>query len=188
MDAAPETKAISRVIAFIDEVSRHTTTAYAVVVVTALLTMTVITCVQVFYRYVLASGLFWVEEVARGSLVWLTFAGAAVGVRHGTHIAITVIYRRTRGRARAIANLVAALVIAWVGWELITTGWTVAEISRSDTSPSLGISLFWYRLALPVGGVGVLVNVLPYLVRAALGIIQPRWSADQAISSAGTEI
>lgn len=43
---------------------------------------------EVFYRYVLASSLFWVEEGAMIAFIWITFLGAAVAMKAGRHIRI----------------------------------------------------------------------------------------------------
>ena len=56
-------------------------------------TTSVLTITQVFLRYVANSPLFWSEELTRYLIVWLTFLGASLGIRHRGHIAIELIYR-----------------------------------------------------------------------------------------------
>lgn len=181
-DPARQEFAILRVL---ETVSRYATYVLLGIVCTAVGIMCAVTVLQVFCRYVLDSALYWPEEISRASLVWLSFAGAAVGVRQGTHIAITAIYDRFPRRLRAVADLVSTIAIGFVGYAILDLGWAVAELARSDRSTSLGMSLFWYRLALPVGGLGILLNTAPHLVRALIGIVRPTAVADVQLSSGG---
>src|SRR5205807_1779839 len=60
--------------------------------------------VGVFLRYVMtwlsasfdlpSIRFFWVEEVGEWSLAWLTFIGAALGIRRGTHFAVHILVER----------------------------------------------------------------------------------------------
>ena len=46
---------------------------------------------------------FWVEEIGEYSLAWLTFIGAAVGIRRGTHFAVHIVTERfPAGLRRAV--------------------------------------------------------------------------------------
>lgn len=70
---------------------------------------------EVFYRYVLASSLFWVEEGAMIAFIWITFLGAAVAAKAGRHIRIETFSSRLKGpRARLIwagsAHLIVLLI------------------------------------------------------------------------------
>ena len=72
------------------------------VVVTALMIVAMVDMlVGVFLRYVVtwisatfdlpSIRFFWVEEIGEYSLAWLTFIGAAIGIRRGTHFAVQVL-------------------------------------------------------------------------------------------------
>src|SRR5699024_10629959 len=113
-----------------EKISRYTTYILLGIVCVAVAIMCVVTVLQVFYRYVLDSALYWPEEVSRASLVWLSFVGAAVGVRQGTHIAITAIYDRFPRRVRALADLITTLAIGFIGYAIIDIGWAVAQLAR----------------------------------------------------------
>ena len=48
---------------------------------------------QFFTRYVLNNSLGWTEEIARFLLIAVTFIGAIMAVRKGSHIAVEILYR-----------------------------------------------------------------------------------------------
>lgn len=48
---------------------------------------------QFFTRYVLNDSVAWTEEIARYLLIWLTFVGATISFRRGTHIGVEVLHQ-----------------------------------------------------------------------------------------------
>ena len=54
-----------------------------------LLAMTILTCVNVFARYVFLSSMPFVEELTPMGLVVLSIAGAAVAAKKGAHLGLT---------------------------------------------------------------------------------------------------
>jgi len=120
---------------------------------------------QVVFRYGLGASLIWAEEVARYALVWSTMFGAAVAYRQGGHVAITDLTARlperlSRQVGRAVHLLVFgfAALVAWQGWAL-----ALRTFARHQLSPALQIDIAWIYLALPVGGVLVMLAALEAL-------------------------
>ena len=68
--------------------------------------MVVTLAIQVFFRFVVRDPPPWTEELARYVFVWITFVGAAVAYRRGTHIVVDTILHLLPARVRA--------VLAWV--------------------------------------------------------------------------
>src|SRR5918911_3281417 len=75
------------------------------VVVTVLMIVAMVDMLAgVFLRYVVTRvsaafdlpsvRFFWVEEIGEYSLAWLTFIGAAIGIRRGTHFAVHILTER----------------------------------------------------------------------------------------------
>jgi TRAP-type C4-dicarboxylate transport system permease small subunit len=100
---------------------------------------------------------FWVEEVGEYSLAWLTFIGAAVGIRRGTHFAVHIVTERfPAGLRRAVAVGHAVLLIGF-GVLLAVFGWQVSELNSQSYSPALDLNLRWLYLSSVVGGVLIVV-------------------------------
>lgn len=78
---------------------------------------------QVVLRYVFSTGFDWAEEFERYVSIFLTFLGASLGVKHGTHFAVEILVQalphRVSHLTRALANASAGAlfaVVAWYGW------------------------------------------------------------------------
>ena len=134
------------------------------VVITLLMIVVIIDMlVGVFLRYVMTwvsatfdlptIRFFWVEEVGEWSLTWLTFIGAAAGVRRGIHFAVHLVIDwfppalRTAVLAGQCLLIVAfGLLVAWFGWQ-------VADLNSQSFSPALVLNLWWLYLSSVVGGI-----------------------------------
>lgn len=56
-----------------------------------LLAMMLLTCVNVFARYVLLSSMPFVEELTNAGLILLSIAGAATAAKRGAHLGLTIL-------------------------------------------------------------------------------------------------
>lgn len=112
---------------------------------------------EVFFRYLLGHSLLWVEELSRFLFQWIVFVGSAVALGRGSHFTMRIAIDSAPRVIRTIAVfilVVAALTFAMV---LIYQGWELAQLAAPQTSSVLRISRFWFYLAIPVGGVLMLL-------------------------------
>jgi TRAP-type C4-dicarboxylate transport system permease small subunit len=144
------------------------------VVVTALMLVAMVDMlVGVFLRYVVtwvsatfdlpSVRFFWVEEVGEYALAWLTFVGAALGIRRGTHFAVQVLVDYFPARVRRAVAIGHAFLIAWFGALVAIFGWQVSELNSQSYSPALDLNLRWLYLSAVVGGVLIVVYSLAAL-------------------------
>ena len=128
----------------------------------------------VFLRYVMTKisatfdlpsiRFFWVEEIGEWSLAWLTFIGAAVGIRRGTHFSVQILTERFHpGLRRAVYTAHYALVAAF-GGALAVFGWQVTELNAQSFSPALDLNLRWLYLSSVVGGVLMAIYAMATIV------------------------
>lgn len=106
---------------------------------------------------------FWVEEIGEYALAWLTFIGAAIGLRRGTHFTVQVLTERLPPRLRrGIAAAHYVLLVAFGGL-LAIYGWQVSELNSQSFSPALDLNLRWLYLSAVIGGILILVYSLAAL-------------------------
>jgi TRAP-type C4-dicarboxylate transport system permease small subunit len=106
---------------------------------------------------------FWVEEVGEFSLAWLTFIGAAIGIRKGTHFAVQILTERLPAGLRLAVGIAQYLLLAGFGALLAVYGWQVAELNSQSFSPALDLNLRWLYLSSVAGGILIIIYSLATL-------------------------
>lgn len=144
--------------------------ATGALMVILMLTMTGATLAGVFARYVINDALTWSEEVARYSMVWLSFLGGGLVFRHGGHVAIDLLVDRIpAGFARyavlALAQLAALAflsVLVWYGLGLMQRG-------SFMTTPALRIPMSVPYAAIPIGSALMIYHLVAANIVTHLG-------------------
>ena len=141
------------------------------VVVTALMIVAMADMlVGVFLRYVVTKisatfdlpsiRFFWVEEVGELTLAWMTFIGAALGLRRGVHFSVQILTDRLPAGIHTAVFTLHYVVIAAFGAVIAYYGWQVSELNSQSFSPALDLNLRWLYLSSVVGGVLIAVYSL----------------------------
>lgn len=76
------------------------TEAAKVVLGVCLALIVLITLAAVWWRYVLAAPIAWIEQVSNILFIWITFVGAAVLYRQKLHIGVDMLIEKLTGRAK----------------------------------------------------------------------------------------
>ena len=141
------------------------------VVITVLMVVVIVDMlVGVFLRYVMTKvsaifdlptvQFFWVEEVGEWSLAWMSFIGAAIGVRQGIHFAVHLVIDRFPLALRRAVLVAQCLLIVLFGALVAFFGWQVAELNSQSFSPALVLNLRWLYLSAVAGGALMVVYAL----------------------------
>jgi TRAP-type C4-dicarboxylate transport system permease small subunit len=142
--------------------------ASAIIAGTALVLITVVVPWGVFTRYVLHSAASWPEPMAILLSVVLTFFGAAMGVRSGQHMRVTVLRDLLPRGPQIIVDFVAEALLAGValfmvvwGLRLVAATWhqVIAEF------PALSVGITY--LPIPIGGALTLLFIAERVVIGA---------------------
>ncbi|MCR4443315.1 MAG: TRAP transporter small permease [Peptococcaceae bacterium] len=134
---------------------------YAMVLLSLLFTVMVVSIfLQVVMRYVFHSGNAWAEELARYSFAWLVMIGSAIAVRRGRHMRIDFlinlfppVFKKT---VEAVLNVLLALFLV----VMTLYGIRLVLLTQRQLSTGLGIPMAYAYLAIPTGGVLMLVYLL----------------------------
>src|SRR5262249_34500348 len=116
------------------------------------------------------------EEVGEYALAWLTFIGAAIGIRRGTHFAVQILTERFPAPLRRAVGVAHCLLLAPFRALLAVLGWQVSELHSQSFPPAIGLRLPWLYLRTGVGGILIVLCSLAGLLDA--GRIAPPRVAD----------
>lgn len=130
--------------------------------------MVVIISAQVWYRFILNNPLSWSEEAGRYLFVWISFMGAAAGVRYQVHLGIDLLQKFLAERPYRIVVVLVNLIIQIFLLVIIYWGFKILGIIKFQESASMHISMLYPYLAVPVGSIFMLINSLRVSAAAVL--------------------
>ena len=128
--------------------------------------MTVITCINVFFRYVLGASIDWAFEFTTFLFAALIFIGAAWGVKLGAHIGVDAVVKLLSPARQRLATLIAILCcILYAG--IVLYGGTVYVYKMYDIG-IMSQDIHWLpqwmpRFVLPLGYALVIYRLLQLL-------------------------
>ena len=107
------------------------------------------------------NSLVWVEEVSILLFAWVVFVGAGAIARRGGHIGVDILHGYMPPRFLAALRVLFAALTLIVVWVMVYHGHKMALfVGRSQTSLYLDISLYYYYLSVPVGGLILGLNAI----------------------------
>ncbi|MEO1019753.1 MAG: TRAP transporter small permease, partial [Pseudomonadota bacterium] len=127
----------------------------------------------VFWRYVLNDAISWSEEATKYLMVWLTFLGAPIALRHGGHINIDILLKAVPPRATQFLLCVINLLIVATMSIMVWKGYGLAEMGARQVASSFSVSMVWMQSAIPVGSALILMVALEHMLKALYGIAHP---------------
>ncbi len=136
-----------------------------------LLAMMLLTCVNVFARYVLLSSMPFVEELTNAGLILLSIAGAATAAKRGAHLGLTVLTERMSPSGQKAMELLANALGVIFGVIILYFG-----IRMSAHEFSLGLKtsgMQWpegaFGAMIPFGGLFLVIRYAQLFVRTLRG-------------------
>ncbi|MFP4348847.1 MAG: TRAP transporter small permease [Desulfococcaceae bacterium] len=134
-----------------------------------MLAMVVIIAAQVWFRFMMNDPLAWSEEAGRYLFVWISFVGAAAGVRYQVHLGIDLPPLLLSEKACRVVVVLVNLVIQVFLVVIAYWGIRILGIIKFQVSPSMQISMLYPYLAVPVGSILMLINSLRITVATISG-------------------
>ena len=132
--------------------------------------LSVVVFLGVFSRYVLNDPWQWTEEAARIAFLWVVFLGARVGVRRGLHFRFTLLLDNLRPAWKRPLELFANLWVIFFAGVMAVKGLSFALLNFAQLTPTLVIPWGWVYIAVPIGGVLMILYALEHLRAIACGV------------------
>ena len=116
--------------------------------------MVVLTCWQVFTRYVLKNPSSWSEELVSYLFAWASLLGASLITGERGHMNIPIVVERLGSGARKALGIFAELVaFAFSAIILVYGGVQITQLAMGQMTSSLGVAVGLFYVVLPLCGV-----------------------------------
>ncbi|MCE3026665.1 MULTISPECIES: TRAP transporter small permease [Salinicola] len=129
------------------------------------LLMTLLVCLQVFYRYVLNSPLVGSEEAARTLLLYIVMIGSAVAIGNRSHMAIDYFHERFPRSLKRLSSIVYYAVLLFIAVLFIKEGYDLAQRTMMMKTPALQLSRGALVLAFPISGALMILYIVGLLAQ-----------------------
>ncbi|MFN7023509.1 MAG: TRAP transporter small permease [Pseudorhizobium sp.] len=129
--------------------------------------MAILVFLNVCLRFFTNHSITWSDEVARHLMIWLTFIGAGITLRHGSLTVIDNVQLMMSARNARILRALSALIMLAFFLVMIWVGRTYVERTMLQTTPSTRIPFGYIYLAMPIGFTLLILHLL-LVVRAYL--------------------
>lgn len=134
--------------------------------------MVVLTCWQVFTRYVLGNPSSWSEELVAYLFGWMSLLGASLVVGERGHMNIPILIDRlnpTMKKAFHIFSEIVALIFAAA--ILVYGGVQITSLAMGQMTSSLGVAVGVFYVVLPLSGVLNVIYAIINIVEIANGTL-----------------
>lgn len=134
--------------------------------------MVVLTCWQVFTRYVLGNPSSWSEELVAYLFGWMSLLGASLVVGERGHMNIPILIDRlnpTMKKAFHIFSEIVALIFAAA--ILVYGGVQITSLAMGQMTSSLGVAVGVFYVVLPLSGVLNVIYAIINIIEIANGTL-----------------
>jgi TRAP-type C4-dicarboxylate transport system permease small subunit len=140
----------------------------------ALVAATLVMLHSVLTRYVFQKPTVWQTEVSIYLLIFVTFVGAAFGLKHHAHVGVDLLVERLPVRAqlavRIVTAVLALVVVGFVGWTAAAT-WYEAYEGGFVSPTALRFPLAIAYAILPLGMILVGLQYIAMIIEAVAGLL-----------------
>lgn len=117
------------------------------------LTMVLLTCWQVFTRYVLRNPSTWSEEMVSYLFAWMSLFGASLVVGERGHMNIPIVVERFGNKTRKFFAIFGEIVAClFAGIILVYGGIQITSLAMGQMTSSLGVPIGIFYVVLPLSG------------------------------------
>ena len=113
---------------------------------------------QVLGRYLFNAPPSWSEELARFLQVWIALLASALCIQQGMHLGVDYLLYAVPPRGRAALEVLVHLLVTGFLLLLLVQGIKILEVAAVQSSPAMGINMWYAYLAVPVGAALMLLE------------------------------
>ena len=140
------------------------------VMILLIVLLVIVTFLQVFSRYALRNPFFWTEELARFLFIYVCMLGIAMGIAVKGHYGFDVLFRSLPRRVKVPMGLILYFIMGFFILVLTIKGFEELSSTTNQVSVSLPVTMVWSYVALPAGGILMLIHhLLQFIIEGPAG-------------------
>ena len=127
-----------------------------------MLTLIILSVLQIVFRFVLNFSLSWTEELSRYIFILMVYTGLGYGFKRGTHVRVEVVdlflspsVLKHLSTVNDIIVIIMLAVIAWFGLDIVINAYQVNQLS-----PAMGLPIFIVYSIIPVMFTVAIVRII----------------------------
>jgi TRAP-type C4-dicarboxylate transport system permease small subunit len=128
---------------------------------------------QVLGRYLFNAPPSWSEELARFLQVWIALLASALCIQQGMHLGVDYLLHAVPPRGRALLEILVHVLVSGFLLLLLVQGIKILDVAAVQSSPAMGINMWYAYLAVPVGAALMLLEGVLKLGEALRALRRP---------------
>ncbi len=138
------------------------------------LAMTLLTCANVFARYVVLASMPFVEELTCLGLVIVSLTGAAVAAKRGAHLGLTVLTDLMPPKAQIVFTMIGHLLGVIFGFLLLYLGYFMAqnEYDLGQLTAGMQWPEWLFGMFVPISGAVLVIRYMQLFLRTLMQIVR----------------
>ncbi len=121
--------------------------------------MVVIVIAGVIARYAMRSPFTWTEEASRFLMIWMVLIGMSVVTRNRENLCVEFLVLKLPIPIQKVVKLINETLVMYFLYILTAEGFKMAVNAKMQMVPSLGITMYYPLLCIPVGGLLTMVQL-----------------------------
>jgi len=130
----------------------------------ALFIMSFITVINVVSRKFLHLSMSFLEEITTAMFILISLLGTAAAARKGAHLGLSIFTDLIPKKNQKYVTAFSTICAVFFSYFLIRYGidMVISEVKSGQTTPSLGWPEWIFGLAIPVGGLMILIRFIEF--------------------------
>ncbi|RLC36696.1 MAG: hypothetical protein DRH33_06615 [Candidatus Nealsonbacteria bacterium] len=134
-----------------------------------LVSMVILTFLQVIMRYAFNSPLTWAEETIGVLMIYFGLIGGSLGIYYHAHISLEFFLKKFLKKQEKFIKHIEIFLYIGFGLIEIICGIQLMKLTRSQVLPATGLSVHYTYLALPIAGIIMIVFAVELIARLKRG-------------------
>ena len=132
--------------------------------------MVLLTCWQVFTRYVLSNPSSWSEELVGYLFAWMSLFGAALVTGERGHMNIPILVEKSKPAVQKVLGIFAEIIACIFAIVILVYGGVqITSLAMGQMTSSLGVPIGVFYVVMPVCGVLIAPYTIINLIELATG-------------------